>query len=32
MAYYAVHFKTGRHITDKDRPRKRYKAKDIEDD
>ena len=32
MAYYAVNFKTGGHMTEKDRPRKRYKAKDVEDD
>ena len=31
-AYYAVHFKTGRYMTEKDRPRKRYKAKDVDDD
>ena len=28
--YYSVDFRTGKHMTDKDRPRKRYHAKDID--
>ena len=30
--YYPIDFKTGRYMTEKDRPRKRYKAKDIDYD
>ena len=30
--YYSIDFRTGRYMTEKDRPRKRYKAKDIEYD
>ena len=29
-AYHSVDFRTGRYMTDKDRPRKRYHAKDID--
>ena len=28
--YYSVDFRTGKHMADKDRPRKRYHAKDID--
>lgn len=28
--YYGIDFRTGRYMTDKDRPRKRYYAKDID--
>lgn len=30
--YYSVNFKTGKYMTEKDGPRKRYKAKDVEYD
>ena len=30
--YHSVDFRTGRYMTDKDRPRKKYKAKDVEYD
>ena len=30
--YHTVGFKTGRHMTSKDRPRVRYKAKDVDYD
>ena len=30
--YHGVNFKIGRYMTEKDRPRKRYKAKDVEYD
>ena len=29
-AYYSVDFRTGKYMTQKDRPRKRYHAKDID--
>ena len=29
-AYYSVDFRTGKYMTQKDRPRKRYYAKDID--
>ena len=28
--YYSVNFRVGKHMTHKDRPRKRYKARDID--
>ena len=28
--YHAINFKVGKHIMGKDRPRKKYKAKDID--
>lgn len=30
--YHSVNFKTGGYMTEKDRPRKRYKAKDVDYD
>lgn len=29
-AYHSVDFRVGKHMTHKDRPRKRYRAKDID--
>ena len=30
MADNSVNFRTGKHITEKDRPRKKYKPKDVD--
>ena len=29
-AYHSVDFRTGKYMTDKDRPRKKYKLKDVD--
>lgn len=31
-AYYSVDFRTGKYMVEKDRPRKKYKPKDVEYD
>ena len=31
-AYHGVHFRTGKYMTEKDRPRIKYKPKDVEYD